>query len=273
MIHFRTVRGRLLAAFAVVLVLIGISAALSVSPLGPLHTAQINVTDRAQPFLGHLTDAAVAAKAAANDERGYLLTGDPQFTQEIATLRDPIVYKALDADRNIYGAQSTETAAIDKIVAGYQRWVNARDAELRLYRTDKTQAVFLALNTNRDLRKSYEDSIAKATDLAKRDVTHSNAVFQSDENNARNISIGFAIAALLAAVVLAWWISRSVAGRVAVLTAAADRITAGDVTDLKISVPGHDEIASLGRSMQGVAAAFEELYAALAGSESTQEVA
>ena len=59
-----------LVAIVVVTGIVGIAAALLV------NLQQREASEQAMPYLANVEAAAVAAKAAANDERGYLLTGD-----------------------------------------------------------------------------------------------------------------------------------------------------------------------------------------------------
>jgi hypothetical protein len=65
-----SVRVRLLATFAALIALMTILVVVAVAAVNDLRAAQHEVSDKAVPYLQGLSDAALAAKAAANDERG-----------------------------------------------------------------------------------------------------------------------------------------------------------------------------------------------------------
>jgi methyl-accepting chemotaxis protein len=172
----------------------------------------------------------VAAKGAANDERGYLMTGDPTFIDEIHAKRDAVVYPALADAAKIYPASSAETKAVNSIVAGYKKWATARDAELKQYSTDHKGAIDLALGSNRDLRKAYEATIDEAVAIADAGVKSSDSSFTSTSASATWVLIVFLAFALLTGVAFALSRARSISARLAKLTAVADRLAVATPT-------------------------------------------
>jgi methyl-accepting chemotaxis protein len=259
-----SIRARLYRGIAGLIALIAISSSLGLVLLHKLSTNESKLAKKAQPYLADLSGAAVAAKAAANDERGYLMTGDPKFLQEIAVKRDPKVYGPLTDAKGIYPAGSPQTTAVDAVYGGYKAWAVARDAELKQYKSDKSGAIELALGANRDLRKAYEASIDDAVATADAAVASSDSSFNSTSSTASWVLFGFFACAVLVGVAFAIRLSKSVSGRLSRLTEVADKIAVGDVADLEVGVTGDDELGKLGDSMQGVVAAFQEMFASQA---------
>src|SRR5262249_22016978 len=125
-------------------------------------------TDLHVPYLTGLSDAAMAATAAANDERGYLISGDSKFTAE-AVERRALEKAGLDAAMT-YAATDKQRAGVDKVRTLLDKFNTSLDAEFVLYRTDRAAATTLAMGGNRDMRKTYEAAFADAMALAKMEV-------------------------------------------------------------------------------------------------------
>jgi len=256
-----SIRARLYRGIGGLLVLLAVSSTLGIFLLENLSSNESTLAKKAQPYLADLSTAGVAAKGAANDERGYLMTGTPKFLSEIKTKRDAVVYPTLAHAATIYGPKSAETKAVNEIVTGYKTWAAARDTELKLYSTDHKAAIDVALGANRDLRKAYEGSIDAAVAIADADVAHSSASFTSTSHTAIFVLVGFFAFALLAGIAFALRLAHSVSTRLAKLTVVSDKLAVGDVADLEVDVTGDDELGKLGESMQGVVAAFQEMFA------------
>lgn len=144
----------LLAAAAALI--IAITAVVSLTALNTLqHSAREQ--QRSLNFVVDLETAAVATKAIANDERGYLLTGQAKFIDEIHTRRDKVT-KALDSAAGNAGSDQ-QRQAIATTSSQITTWNNALDAEFALFATNRQAATEAALGANRDLRKAYEQSL------------------------------------------------------------------------------------------------------------------
>ena len=104
-----------------------------------------------------LENASVNAKAIANDERGFLLTGDTSFVDEVKARRAK-VYAALDKAVALVNDDG-ERAQIEQARTQLLGWDKALDAEFVQFAADRAGATTVALSTNRELRKGYELSL------------------------------------------------------------------------------------------------------------------
>jgi methyl-accepting chemotaxis protein len=91
-------------------------------------------------------------------------------------------------------------------------------------------------------------------------VTAADNGFASDASTATWVLIGFIVFSLLVGVAFAARLAGSIKKRLAKLTEVADRLSRGDVDGLEVDVTGTDEVGQLGESLQGVIAAFQELF-------------
>ncbi|MET7420966.1 methyl-accepting chemotaxis protein [Dactylosporangium sp. NPDC005555] len=211
------------------------------------------------PYITALNSAALTAKAAANDERGYLLGGETTFRDE-ALGRKEGVDAALRSAAAI--GDAGERQAIAAIQAATDAWFAALRSEFTLFGTDRAAAVTAASGPNRDLRKVYEDLIDK-------EITRADAAliagkdFGDTVSSVRFTVVALLVVALALAVGLALYIARLIVqplGRVSrVLRAVAD----GDLTQ-DPDVDQRDEVGQMADDLRTATGNLRRTVATLA---------
>jgi diguanylate cyclase (GGDEF)-like protein len=167
-----------------------------------LHARHREVAARLAPFVINLESAALAAKAAANDERGYLLGGEQKFADEFDS-RQLVIDTSLAAAR-ASALHESDRQRVDEIATAVTAWRVAVRRELDLFRTDRTAAVAAALNTNRGARKTFEALFQQAIAEARRDLGLSvRRADQAATSTKRYLLLLFLIFVLVALIVAA----------------------------------------------------------------------
>ena len=189
----------------------------------------------------NLEDAAVTAKAIANDERGYLLTGDQEFIDEITERRGKVDALLTQAAQGV--PTDEHRAQIEKLRGEITAWSEALDAEFALYRTDRSGATVAALETNRALRKTYEESFAALIDSVEGHLA-SSADFAGTAAASRLAIVGVTLAALLAALALVVALRRSIQGGTRKVLADLERAASGDLRNVE-RLERADEIGTI----------------------------
>lgn len=198
---------RAVAAVGVLLGLVVVTIGLSAALVFHQRAAQGQLDDHAVPLSAAVSAASLNAKGAANDERGFLLTGDQLYLSELDQ-RVGAARAAFDQARTT--AVGAEVGYVDQARAGFERWVAALDTEFALFRNgDRSAAVQEAVGANRDLRKSYEGALARARQSADQ------AVDQDEGAVNGAFSWGWVVLAILALALIggcfiATWLVRSV---------------------------------------------------------------
>jgi methyl-accepting chemotaxis protein len=157
-------RTYLFAAFAVVVALLLGSTVIAVQQVEKLRQARQHEIGSAVPYITGLQHAAIGAKAAASDERGFLLTGERDYSDEVHS-RLAAVDEALDAARTA-ATDDDRRREVDVIAAGIDAWAQSLDREFGLWAQDRVAAQALAFGETLDLREAYEDKLTTATDSA-----------------------------------------------------------------------------------------------------------
>ncbi|UUY06002.1 methyl-accepting chemotaxis protein [Svornostia abyssi] len=262
---------KLTAGFGLLILIVGICGALVLGAVGQIQTTTEDVRDRSVRFATHLSAAAVEAKATANDERGFLLTGDAEFRDGI-TERNATVVKELQAAAA--AAPSREIRDdVGQIRERYVAWTEAIDAEFDLAADNRAAAIDLALEKNRALRKGYEAIIEEATSDANREVAASFTALEDDAARSRTTVIVMIALLVLASIAVGFGLLRGVRGALRPVLGRARQLqdeaiagleqglTAMADGDLTVDVDPHvdpldrlakDEIGEVGRTVNSI---------------------
>ena len=198
-----------------------------------------------------LEDAAVTAKAIANDERGFLLTGDQEFIDEIVERRTKIDGLLDEAAAGV--PTQEQRAQVEQVRTEIDAWSAALDQEFVLYRTDPKAATTTALEVNRKLRKTYEETLAATLDSVQAHLD-SSADFAGTAATSRLV-IAVTLASLAAAVALVVGLGRSIQGGTRKVLADLDRAAGGDLTHID-SLDRTDEFGTISNGVGEVVASL-----------------
>jgi CHASE3 domain sensor protein len=122
------------------------------------------LSDRDVQYANAVAAAALNAKGVANDQRGFLLSGDPVFIHEA----DRRISDARAAFAAAIGAAAgpTQRQAVNDARSGFERWVQTMQGEVMTFQAgDRHSAIAASLGPDRTLRKTYEQSLANAQAL------------------------------------------------------------------------------------------------------------
>ena len=209
-------RGRLPMGYQVLLGVGSLLALLAVSILvaillvvGVKHD-ETHLNDRDVPYASAVATAALTAKGIANDQRGFLLTGDPTFTDEAD--------RRITAARSAFAAAASTAAdagqrqALNEARAGFERWVRAVHSEIATFTAgDARGAVTMSLGPDRELRKSYEASLARAQTLGANSIQSAQNSVAAASSRSVRILLTYLLIAMTIGVGIAYWLVRSIA--------------------------------------------------------------
>jgi methyl-accepting chemotaxis protein len=244
----------LFGGFAVVLALLLASTLLAVAQVEQLREARQDELGEAVPYITGLQAAAVSAKAAANDERGFLLTGERDYADEVHN-RMAVVNESL-AQARAAAQDPRRDAEVDAIAAAITTWVTALDREFELYSRDRAAALQLSLGENREARKTYEKLLSDATDSSSTQLREGVAFDRTVASTKRLLLILLGVALLLS-VGVAVVVARTLTAPVARAVQTLNRVADGDLT---VHLAG-----SRVREMNGLATALNQTVTAVRG--------
>ena len=251
---------QLAAGFSAVLVMIAVASVVALQQSSAVERAGRQVVTRDVYYITHLQNAALAAKAAANDERGFLLYGDSEYSKEVDQ-RFALIDEEIKSARTV--ASAAQAAKLDEVQVQLKKWRGMLSDEFSLFGIDQEGARKVALNDSRKLRKSYEGLFSDEVKRTQQHVSTSVAAFSRRADAARRaMTGGFALAVLLAAA-SGYLLLRSIRRRLRPLVSALELAAAGDFT-AQPRDSTKDEIGRMTSALTSTLAATGTALAAIA---------
>jgi methyl-accepting chemotaxis protein len=157
-----------------------------------------------------INDACTSRLGVANDQRGFLLTGDRTFIAEA----DQRVSEAMTAFDTATGAavDRGRRQAVSEAAAGFERWIRAVYDEFAMFEAgDRQGAITASLGPDRELRKIYEQSLGKAQTLAESSIKSAADSVTAASSRSVWILVACLLVALVVGLGVAWWLMRTIA--------------------------------------------------------------
>jgi len=237
----RRVATKIVTSSAVGLILAIVLGGLAVLFINQLQNYRRQEVGHAVPYILALENAGLTAKAAATDERGYLMAGDPKFRTEFTgriTVADQAFQQARDA-----APTAQEAATVDAIKGKVDAWFTAVKAELDQYGTDPAAAVKAGYGPNRNLRKAYEADLNAEVARAGKELVAA-AGFDRTVATARTTLLLVFGVGLVVALLLATYVARLVVVPLRRVARMLDGVAGGDLTQ-RVAVPQRDEVGHM----------------------------
>jgi methyl-accepting chemotaxis protein len=180
------------------------------------HESHLN--DRVVPYARAVASAALNAKGVANDERGFLMTGDQKFIDEAETrVREARAWFAASAATASGGAQRR---AATEASTGFERWVTVVRGEFAVSQSaGRRGSITSAFGPDRALRKRYEAALARAQALGDGAIRSADDSVEAASSRSITILLVCLLGGLIIGVGIAYWLVRSIAVPVARLVA------------------------------------------------------
>ena len=189
--------------------LLSLTILLAVVLMARLAATEMRLNDTEIPFASSVDSAALQAKGVANDERGFLMSGDRRYLGEadarIAHARAAFAAAAQAA--NTPEERRTVSAASDS----FETWVIRLQDEFAAYPRNRAASVDASLGSTREIRKSYESSLAQAQVLAQRSIADSDSAITRAVSTSTRILLGCLAVVLLLGFLMGWWLVRLIA--------------------------------------------------------------
>jgi methyl-accepting chemotaxis protein len=194
--------GSLLALLAVA---VGVAVFLIVS----LENDASNVSDRHVQYAAAVHEAALSAKAMANEQRGFLLSNDDAYLAQLEA--DAAEARASFALARRQAVGRSQRVAVDRAEAEFNLWLRALRNDIAAYRQGfRRSAIEASLGSTRQLRKTYERSLADAYALGVRSTSEATDSLTTSASRSVTALLVYLAIALLVGVGIAFWVVRTI---------------------------------------------------------------
>jgi CHASE3 domain sensor protein len=189
--------------------LLAVAVGIAVFQIVSLEDDATNVSHRHVQYATEIHEAALSAKGIANDYRGYLLSGKPEFLEEI-DMRT-VEARSAFALAATYAVGAAQRDAVEEARAGFDVWLRAMHADIRAYqRGFEERAIDASLGSTRQLRKTYERSLADAYALGVRSIDSATDSVSSSASRSVNLLLVYLAVALVVGIAVALWVVRAI---------------------------------------------------------------
>lgn len=204
------IRLQVLLAAGGLLTLLALSMALAIALVMDLNNDRTHPDERGVRYTNAVAAAALNAKAVANDQRGFLLTGDPKFVHE-ADQRTAVARRAFSEAAGA-AADPGQARAVSQASAGFDRWVRALRAECERFKAgDRRGAITRSIGADRALRKTYEQALADAQSMGTSSIQSNKRSVQAESSRSLRILLACSLGALAIGSGMSIWLVRSIA--------------------------------------------------------------
>ncbi|WP_432488826.1 methyl-accepting chemotaxis protein [Kineococcus sp. SYSU DK018] len=257
----RKVGTRLLMATALVAAAAVAVGLVALSVMADLRSQRQEELGRAVPYITGLQQAALTAKAAATDERGFFITGEEEFADESLGRRAD--FDAAVAQSRAAASSDEEREALTAIETQVHAWFDALAAEYALAATDREAAVAASFGPNRDARKAYEGLLDAETERAGAALAGGHG-FAATVHRGQQLVLALLVASLAVAVAAALVIRRSIVAPLHRVTGVLARVAEGDLT-ATVGVGSSDEIGAMARALDHTTGRFRAAVQQITG--------
>jgi methyl-accepting chemotaxis protein len=200
---------QVLVAVGGLLALLAVAVGVAVFLIVSLEDNATDVSHRHVQYATAIHEAALSAKGIANDQRGFLLSGNPEYLEEVEVrtveARSAFVLAAS------YAVGASQREAVNEARAGFERWLRVLRADIAAYRAGfEERAVEASLGSTRQLRKNYERSLADAYVLGVRSIDSATDSLSSSASRSVTILLVYLALALVVGVAVALWVVRAI---------------------------------------------------------------
>jgi methyl-accepting chemotaxis protein len=191
--------------------LLAVAVGIAVFQIVSLEDDATNVSQRHVQYATAIHEVALSAKGIANDQRGFLLSGNPEYLEEIEART--VQARSGFALAATYAVGAEHREAVEEARVGFDRWLRALQADIAAYqRGFKERAIEASLGSTRQLRKIYEQSLADAYALGVSSIDSANDSVSSSASRSVNLLLVYLAVALVVGIAVALWVVRAILG-------------------------------------------------------------
>lgn len=180
----------------------------------------------------------------ANDERGFLLTGDDTFVKELHDKSD-ITNKGINKLLTNVVSES-EKSLLYNVQQTHEQFTNIQDQVVSLYKSGKIDdAKKLSFGEGRKTRKSLDSVYQKLDESINNDLKNLDNELNTVKKRNQTIIIIFVLFSITIAVLLSIILSGKITNPIKVIIERSKQVANGDLSGNDINVNSRDEIGEL----------------------------
>lgn len=260
------IKTKILSGYAAIAVLICIVAAVSILGLSQVRADYQDIIDSSDTTVITLREIQYYFTGQANDERGFLLTGKPEFRSEIQQKAD-VVKQRVGVLKPLL-SQPREKELLAQLDEAHTRFTNLNLQVIDLYSQGKVaEANQLSFNEGRTLRKGLEASFNELMKIQEEETVSSRRDADNYSHRMKAIVLIVAVSMIVIGILFGLFLSRNIVNPISKIT---QDMKNGNLNFANL-VTTNDEVGSLAREFGNMVARLRQMV--LSVQETAEQVA
>ena len=114
-------------------------------------------------------------------------------------------------DASSYAVETSHQEAVQESYAGFERWLRMLNRDIAAFRRgEREQAIEASLGSTRELRKTYEQSLARAYELGVRSIDEDTSALSASATRSVTFLLAYLAIALVVGIAVALWVVRTI---------------------------------------------------------------
>ena len=238
---------RILLGFGFAALLTLIVAAVSIYNLNIVGQRLTSIAEQDQLLLTGALGLQVNVEQESDGIRGYLLSGDQNFLEPFTTGQFHYSETATELEGLVESEE--DRRLLSDINTLHQEFLTVAEEEITLHEQGFPQsAIFLWQRQGNEIKRDLHAKLSSFVERREGIIFQNAREARAQQNQALAIALTLVVIAWAAGTAGGIWISRSITRPIRSLLSATEAISTGDLTT-RTSIPGADELASLGSAM------------------------
>ncbi|TET15600.1 MAG: HAMP domain-containing protein, partial [Dehalococcoidia bacterium] len=238
---------RILLGFGFGALLTLIVAAVSIYNLTIVGQRLTSIAEQDQLLLTGALELQVAVEQESDGIRGYLLSGDESFLEPFITGQSHYSETVTELEGLVKSEE--DRRLLSDINTLHYEFLEIAEEEITLHEQGFSQsAIFLWQRQGNEIKSDLHVKLSSFVELREGIIAQNAREARAQQNQALVIALTLVVIAWAAGTAGGIWISRSITRPIKSLLSATEAISRGDLTT-RTSIPGADELASLGSAM------------------------
>jgi methyl-accepting chemotaxis protein len=265
-VSYLKIKTKILSGYAVIAVLICIVAAVSILGLSQVRADYQDIIDSSDTTVITLREIQYYFTGQANDERGFLLTGKPEFRSEIQQKAD-VVKQRVGVLKPLL-SQPREKELLAQLDEAHTRFTSLNLQVIDLYSQGKVaEANQLSFNEGRTLRKGLEASFNELMKIQEEETVSRRRDADNYSHRMKAIVLIVAVSMIMIGILFGLFLSRHIVNPISKIT---QDMKNGNL-DFANLVTTNDEVGSLAREFGNMVARLRQMV--LSVQETAEQVA
>lgn len=246
-------------SYLVIAIIVLIVTGVSYYGLTQVKNGYDSVLNDSVPLIIHLKDAEHIFIGQSNDERGFLLTGDSQFTTQFDQ-KNVSFDQIMQQVSNMTKDNTEETPLVNQIMDAHSKFVTLHQQVVDMYHSGKVNdAQNVSLTQERTLRKNLQSVFDQLVNMNQKEIDGQKVTADQQSASQRLINLLLSLLVVILSVGIGLYMSRKITKPLTLVAGASEKLAEGELSFAIEAGESADELGQLTNNFVNMKARLSEL--------------